>query len=153
MRLNRDNITGLVLIALAAVIYLIAWGFVTPAAVQYGAGFFPKLVAGGLALSGGLVLLTAGRDGGVVTDSIQGGAHLWRIAALAALIVTYALTLELVGFLIVTPVLLFLASLLFGGRVRGAIILAVLGTAVLHLLFYGVMKVTLPWGLMERFAW
>jgi hypothetical protein len=41
----------------------------------------------------------------------------------------------------------------FGVGVRRAFVTAVVATLVIHLLFYKLLRVPLPWGVLERFAW
>jgi putative tricarboxylic transport membrane protein len=152
MRLSRDMLTALLLLISGLVMFLVARGYPTPAGMQYGAGFFPKLVASGLMFSGVLVLFSRpcrDRERAIQID--------WPLAKrsglLVGLIVLYGLVLDIVGFHLATFPLLILASRLFGGRWGPACGLAFVATISLHLLFYSVMRVTLPWGFLESFAW
>ncbi|WP_413207189.1 tripartite tricarboxylate transporter TctB family protein [Rhodospirillum sp. A1_3_36] len=152
MRLSRDMLTALLLLISGLVMFLVARGYPTPAGLEYGAGFFPKLVASGLMLSGGLVLFSRPRRDRACAIRID-----WPLAGrcgqLVGLIVLYGLVLDFVGFHLATFPLLVLASRLFGGRWGPACALAAFATIGLHLLFYSVMRVTLPWGFLESFAW
>jgi putative tricarboxylic transport membrane protein len=43
--------------------------------------------------------------------------------------------------------------LVFKVRLRTAIVVAVLGALCIHTLFYKLLKVPLPWGLLKSVAW
>lgn len=152
MQFTRDAVTGFVLIAVGAAMFAGAWGFDPPAGTAFGAGFFPKIVSSGMALSGLLILL--GRERRSLTEVMRIDARgVARVALLVAMIVLYALALDPVGFHISTVALLFAATLFFGGSLPSALLLSVLATAVFHFIFYSIMKVALPWGLLLPVAW
>ena len=152
MLLNWDVLAGTALLLTGALMLIVARGYPAPAGLAYGAGFFPKLVALGLMLSGGLVLLGAVRGARPSDLNLDRGFAL-RAALLVGMIVIYASTLEWVGFHLATAPLLLLAGRLFGARWWPAAVTAVLATIGLHALFYSVMHVTLPWGWLQHHAW
>ncbi|MFV0336508.1 MAG: tripartite tricarboxylate transporter TctB family protein [Tropicimonas sp.] len=153
MQLSRDTVTGAALIVAGAAMFAGARGFMTPAAMNFGAGFFPKIVSCGMALSGLLILLGGlrARDGDKpLRPDLRGMA---RVATLTGLLVIYALILDPLGFHVATAALLLSAALFFGARPLPALTLAVVTTVILHFVFYSVMKVALPWGLLLPVAW
>ena len=68
--------------------------------------------------------------------------HLSGVAGIVALLVFYIIIMEVVGFLIATPIFLFLSMLVFGERkwLRMAII-SVVGSVVLYLFFVQLLGV------------
>ena len=65
----------------------------------------------------------------------------------------YIVAAGALGF-IPTGVLILVALFLkFGVDARRALVTAVVATLVIHLLFYKLLRVPLPWGVLERFAW
>ncbi|WP_164876099.1 tripartite tricarboxylate transporter TctB family protein [Falsirhodobacter deserti] len=152
MQISRDIATGTVLIVAGAAMFVGARGFMLPAGLDYGAGFFPKIVSCGMAVSGLLILVGELRSRSSEPLTIVWRA-LRRIAALIGMIVLYGLAFDPIGFHISTVALLFAVTLFFGGSIAAAAILSVSATLMLHVCFYSVMKVALPWGLLLPFAW
>lgn len=87
-----------------------------------------------------------------------GGDHLLGMRALLPLlpvllaIVFYILTVEFLGFLFVMAILIFTITWWFDRHPRRAALIAFAGTLVFHTFFYQLMKVPLPWGLLETYA-
>ena len=70
------------------------------------------------------------------------------ILAITALIFVYILIMNITGFLIITPVVVFILMKLTGSsKIREAIIVAVSATLLIYLLFDVIFKVQLPEGL------
>jgi len=62
------------------------------------------------------------------------------------------LAADKLGFHIVGVALLTLWIRVLGGSWRAAVIVAVIATVVIHLSFYKLLRIPLPWGLLERYA-
>ena len=73
--------------------------------------------------------------------------------AVVAAIVAYQWLSEVVGFLPVAIVTLFLLMLLLRVRVPLALVTAVLAALFIHTLFVKFLLVPLPWGVLEPIAW
>lgn len=152
MQITRDAVTGLVLLLVGMAMFAGAQGFAPAAGLTYGAGFFPKIVSCGMAVSGILIVLgdlRRGRSGRIRMD----WPGIGRIALLVALIAGYALALDPLGYHLSTVALLFAVALFYGAGWRASAVLAVTATVILHLIFYSVMKVSLPWGVLLPVAW
>ena len=147
MRTHPNLLTGGTLILLGAAIAVIASGFPTLPIMAYGPGLFPKIVAGGLVLSGIGIAVERGMP--------QAGPALRALPILGVLtvIAAFALSLDLLGFHIAGGLAMIAAILLFGGGWLQALIFAPIATVLLHLLFYNVLRVPLPWGLLLPWAW
>ena len=55
------------------------------------------------------------------------------------------------GFLIVAPALLFVLFLAFGRGAAGALVWSLAGAVVVHVVFYKMLRVPLPWGVIPPF--
>jgi hypothetical protein len=152
MVISRDRVTGAVLILAGIAVFAGARGFMTPAGLTYGAGFFPKIIAIGMGISGLLILIGDLRGASSEVARID-ARSVARILALMGMILVYGLALDPVGFLPSTAVLIFAVALFYGARLLAAVALALIATIILHLVFYSLMKVSLPWGILEPWAW
>jgi len=155
MRIN-DAVAGVALIALAVTILVHIQGYPMMPGQKYGPALFPGLIAVGFIVTGALLvrrgvkagfpLLALGewmRDRGLVTNFL----------AVCAALVFYALAVDPLGFIPTGVILLVALFLKFGVRPPGAVVTAVATTLVMHWLFYKLLRVPLPWGILERFAW
>lgn len=149
---RRDIAAGGTLCAAGVVIAVVASGFPMIGGMAYGPGLFPKIVAVGLVASGAGIVA----EGVAATDDRTARSESGRLApmlGLLAVIVFFALALDPAGFHVTAAISLFAAVLIFGGGPLAAIALALAGTVVTHYVFYSVLRVPLPWGLLEPVAW
>ena len=119
---------------------------------KYGAGLFPALIAAGLAGCGLLLVLRAIRDrGGLVL--LAPWTRLRRpVAAFFAVIVglgLYVLLADPLGFHITGFLLLLGWTLIYGARPAVAIPVAIIAPILIHLAFYKLLRIPLPWGLLQ----
>lgn len=148
MTVNRNAVAGAALVVLGAAMGAYAQSFPTVRGMSYGPGFFPTIVAGGLILSGIGVVLE--RD----ADDLTMPLPTWRaIIAVPAVIAFFALTIDTLGFHISAAIALLVSVRAFGGRWTVAVVAAIVGPVALHALFYSLIRVPLPWGLLLPVAW
>ena len=79
-----------------------------------------------------------------------------HIAALALVIgvnVFYILFVDVLGFIPTGVIYLAALFAVFGVRTRWILPLALLVTLAIHYSFYKLLRVPLPWGLLEGFGW
>jgi putative tricarboxylic transport membrane protein len=157
---NRiDRGVGAALALLGAAVLWSARGFPAVPGQKLGAGFLPMLVGAGL-LACGVALVWRGwraaRAGAGAGDLAAGadrrpGEHYGGALVLVAVIAGYLLLAHRLGFLIVAPIAL--AAMLRAFRVAWvpALAWAVGGTALVHLAFYKLLRVPLPWGVLRPF--
>lgn len=156
MRLT-DTLSG----ALTAIVGLFvagyAWTFPPMPGQPVGPGLFPMLVGVGLFAFGTLLAASGWRRGegpAVAFDDWTGKPRMVMCgAAVPAALVFYALVVDRLGFLFTSVALL--AGLFFAFGVRRAWIapIAVIATLALHYAFYTLLRVPLPWGVLEAVAW
>ncbi|WP_233337364.1 tripartite tricarboxylate transporter TctB family protein [Halomonas sp. A40-4] len=76
-----------------------------------------------------------------------------RPLALLVVVCGYGLLLAPLGFHIASFLAVFATGRVFGLRVTGAALLALPLVIGVHLLFYSLLRVPLPWGLLTPLAW
>jgi putative tricarboxylic transport membrane protein len=73
--------------------------------------------------------------------------------AICAALVFYIVAADALGFVLTGIACLAALFLKFGVKPARAAVIAVTATLVIHTLFYKLLRVPLPWGVLERFAW
>lgn len=154
--LLRDVVAGAALIALAIAMIWGAQGFPSIRAMAYGPDLFPKIIAGGLILSGGGILIGALRDR-LGTAAPEKDAPdpfaLLPFLAIVAIVAGFALLLPVLGFHVTAALALLASARVFGGSWGLSVLMALIAPVVLHYIFYTLMRVVLPWGILEPWAW
>jgi putative tricarboxylic transport membrane protein len=159
-----DRVTGLFMVALGA---LAAYGGSRLPAVpgqQIGPNVFPLVVGIGLAICGGMIALGVGRryeqeaeaDLAKITSRIatgdgDGPSGWWRgLKALLppALLLFYVFAVDRLGFLPTAAVMVLIASVALGARLRLAVPLAIGAPLFVNLVFSKLLRVPLPSGLL-----
>ncbi|WP_422073418.1 tripartite tricarboxylate transporter TctB family protein [Tranquillimonas rosea] len=149
---TRDLVTGSALCALGAAMAIVARGFPTVGGMAYGPGLFPTIVAVGLVASG-LGIAAEGLAAGRNRPDEDGGRRLGPLVGILAVIAFFALALDPLGFHIAAAISLLCSVRLFGGGMVAGTALALVGPVVLQAVFYSVLRVPLPWGLLLPVAW
>lgn len=159
MIIRRDFVVGAVLIALAVAMIWGAQGFPRIRAMPYGPDLFPKIIAGGLILSAlGIILegirnMRSGQADDSVTRATTTPTAALSFLGIVALVAGFALLLPVLGFHVAAALVLLCAVRIFGGNWVLAGVMAVTAPVVLHYIFYTVMRVVLPWGVLAPYAW
>lgn len=146
-----DRTSGAVLIALGG---LAAWGGSRLPAVpgqDVGPAAFPMLIGFGLIACGVLIALGIGHAFEAPEEEGAQGRPWWhglRALLPPALLVFYVLAADRLGFLLTAALVVLAVALAFGARARLALPLAVLAPLGVHLVFYRLLRVPLPEGLL-----
>jgi putative tricarboxylic transport membrane protein len=152
----NDAVVGAALIALAAAILVHIQGYPLIPGQHYGAALFPGAIAVGF-IATGLALVARGVKQGfpLVTLSswTRSRALVTNFLAICAALVFYIAFAHSLGFLITGSICLAALFLKFGVKPGRAVVIAIIATLVMHALFYKLLRVPLPWGVLERFAW
>ncbi len=154
MKVN-DAVTGAALVALGLVILVFIQGFPAMQGQRFGPAWFPGIVAGGLAACGA-VLVVRGLQSKARWIELAAWTRRARpvagfLSVLAAL-AFYVVGANALGFHLAGFVVLFACMRIFGARLALALPVALVAPLVIHLVFYKLMRVPLPWGVLERFA-
>lgn len=157
MKIN-DVLSGTLAGAFALAIFVGAQGFPKIPGQNVGPKVFPVLIAAGLMLCAVMLiargLRTLGSEQWVsLPDWVRNGRSAFGFLLVPLSLAFYVTAAEQLGF-IPTAVLLLLAMFLtYGVRWRTALIVAPLGALCIHALFYKLLKVPLPWGILGPYAW
>lgn len=150
-----DAAAGLLLLVLAAAIGYYISGFPAMSGQNYGAALFPGIISAGLAGCGALLLARGARSKAPAfefADWTRSGALAGNFALVCGALVFYIVAADTLGFLITGTLLLIALFLKLGVRQLPAVIVAVASSVCIHLLFYKLLRVPLPWGLLEFMA-
>ena len=160
MKLN-DAVWGVLFALLGVAIVVHVQAFPRIPGQNIGPGIFPGLVGAGLAICG-LLLVVRGMLGRRAAQPapwaqapvwFRSGRHLATFAVLVGVNLFYILAVQWLGFVLTAFV--YLAALMRVLRMRWAVLLpvAAVATLVIHLAFYRLLKVPLPWGILQPVAW
>lgn len=157
-----DWLIGAVLFALSMAVLWHVRTFPDIPGQQYGAALFPGLAATGLGIASlGLVVTgllrrrrAAHADGNVKEDPDPMTARRWLALLLSVgSIVFYIVAAESLGF-ILTGVLILVAMMwAYGSRPALIVPVAIVATLLVHTGFYKLLRVPLPWGVLQPIAW
>ncbi|MBM3384916.1 MAG: tripartite tricarboxylate transporter TctB family protein [Betaproteobacteria bacterium] len=153
MKIN-DALSGAALVALGAAVLWHIQGFPPMPGQKFGPAWFPGLIAAGLIACGALLAATrlraATRDPLLALPAWARRARpLASLAAVVVGLVVYVLAVDTLGFHITAVALLIVWSRLLGAAWRFALPVAGAATGIIHLAFYKLLKVPLPWGLLK----
>ena len=150
---RTDRWLGLALALLAAAVLWSARTFPAVPGQKLGAGFLPTLVGSALLLCGVALLVRSWR-----AERRAAAAPLPRAAeqigsamALVGVIAGYILLADRLGFLIVAPLALLASFRSLRVAWRPSLGWALGGTLVVHVAFYKLLRVPLPWGVLRPF--
>ncbi|MGE5169129.1 MAG: tripartite tricarboxylate transporter TctB family protein [Rudaea sp.] len=159
MRLN-DAVWGALVLLLSAGIFFAIRNFPTIPGQEYGPALFPGVIAAGLLACGlGLVYkgLAARRAEGAAWIAwdpwIRSRRHVVAFFVVIAINVLYVALVERLGFIAMGVIYLAALFTVFRVRARWVLPLAIVVTLVIHYAFYKLLRVPLPWGILERVAW
>ena len=122
---------------------------------KFGPAWFPGLIAAGLGTCGVLLIATGMRERTpwiAAPEWIGSSRARAGIAALLGGLVFYVLAADALGFHITGLLLLALWMRLLGASWRVTVPVAIIATLVIHFAFYKLLRVPLPWGVLERWA-
>jgi putative tricarboxylic transport membrane protein len=145
-----DRWLGLALGALAGAVIWTSRGFPAVPGQKIGAGFLPGLVGVGLLMCAAVLVVRSLRGDESAGEPARRTRRLAPAAAVATIVLYVALA-ERIGFLLLVPPMLFGLLLAFEVRPRAALAWAIGGTLVVHLAFYKLLRVPLPWGVLRPF--
>jgi putative tricarboxylic transport membrane protein len=146
-----DRWVSLLLAVLGLAVLWSARSFPNVPGQKLGAGFLPMLVGAGLVVCAALLFRRSLRGGGRAQAVERPREQLVPPLMVLVAVALYVLLSERLGFLLVAPVCLVLLFRTFGQRWGPAFIWAVSGTLVVHLAFYKLLRVPLPWGVLKPF--
>ena len=152
MKVN-DALSGAGLAALGGVVLWHIQGFPAMPGQKFGPAWFPGAIAAGLLVCGVLLILRAGGEPWFAVPAWTKRAR--PIAGVASVIgglLFYVLAADRLGFHLTGLLLLTLWCRVLGAGWRISIAVSVIATLAIHMSFYKLLRIPLPWGVLERFA-
>jgi len=122
---------------------------------RFGPAWFPGLIAAGFGVCGLLLIFAGIRQGGpwlALPEWVYRRRPLLGVGSVIAGLLAYILAADTLGFHITGIVLLGSWMRILGASWRMAVVAAVVATVAIHLSFYKVLRIPLPWGLFEQYA-
>ncbi len=154
MKIN-DALSGAALVALGAAVLWHIQSFPPMPGQKFGPAWFPGLIATGLIVCG--LLLASARLRAVAPEPLftlpgwmRRARPVANVAALVAGLALYVAAVDRLGFHLTAVLLLLVWSRLLGAAWRFALPASIVAATAIHLAFYKMLKVPLPWGLLER---
>lgn len=157
MKIN-DVISGALAGSLGAVIYVHAMSFPPMPGQNVGPNMFPQLIAAGLMICAVMLIWRGLRARGTeawitLPDWLGNGRIAFGFMLIPIVLVFYVTLSERLGFIPTAVILLMALFIAFNVRFRTALIVAIVGSLSIHYLFYKLLKVPLPWGILNSVAW
>jgi putative tricarboxylic transport membrane protein len=153
-----DAIFGVLLMLIGAVVLVVVQGFPKIPGQQVGPAMFPGLIAAGLCVCG-LVLVVRGWRSRAGEPWVRLGPwarmprHVLALLAVLGGIVFYMLAAQALGFLVCASLVLLACMLAMGVRPVLAVVVAVVAALLIHFAFYKLLRVPLPWGVLQPIGW
>jgi putative tricarboxylic transport membrane protein len=153
----HDTILGGLFVLLGGVILFVVSGYPKMAGQDVGPSMFPGISAALLMAFGSILFVRgwiAAAPGRLIAfgDWTTSPRHIAAGLSVVAGCALYTAFANRVGFLLIVPPLLFAWHITLGVKWRTALISALLTTAAVWILFYKVLGVPLPWGLLKNYA-
>lgn len=150
---RTDRWAGLALALLGLAVTWTARAFPNVPGQKLGAGFLPMLVGAGLLLCAvALVIrsLRATAYAGLGAEEKR-REHFGSSLVIIGAVIAYIVLADRLGFLIVAPLCLVASFVALRVKLSHALLWALAGTIVVHVAFYKLLRVPLPWGLLRPF--
>lgn len=161
MKLN-DAVWGALLLLLSAALLVHVQSFPTIPGQKVGPALFPGILAVGLAVCAVLLVvkgLAARRDGDEraewveLDDWMREGPYVLAFVVTIGVNVFYILAVDWLGFIVVGTIYLSVLFVVYGVARRWVLPIALIVTLGIHYAFYKLLKVPLPWGLLQGVAY
>ncbi|WP_316977221.1 tripartite tricarboxylate transporter TctB family protein [Shumkonia mesophila] len=158
MRFN-DAVFGIILMVFSAVVMIHAeTTFPGLPGQDFGPAFFPVII-GGVLFSCGAVLTFQGIAKrrtiplASLGEWVRSPRRVVNFVLVIGLLVFYVLVSDFLGFIPTSVLILALLTYRFGKGIVFALSSAVIVTLIMHTAFYNVLRVPLPWGILQPVAW
>ena len=157
MRVN-DAVFGFLLMALGAAVLWAVQGFPKIPGQPVGPALFPGLIAVALCACGLLLVWRGLRERArqpwlAWDDWVRSPRHIAALAVLLGSIVFYIVAAQRLGFLPVAALILWALFTVLRVAPLRALLIAVVAALLVHLAFYKLLRVPLPWGVLTPYAW
>jgi len=154
-----DTFIGLFLAVCSVGIFAIAQTFPPIPGQNFGASLFPTVLSVGLFICSVLLLIPGLRQraAGAPRPSWPAWTRepisILRFLLAPGSLFFYFETGDSLGFIPCALILLLVLFRVFGVSWLRAIVVAVISVLVIHFMFYSILHVPLPWGMLEPLSW
>ena len=161
MKVN-DAVWGALLLLLGVAILVHVQSVPTIPGQKIGPALFPGVIAVGLSVCALLLIaqgIAAHRHDREQSPWLAAGAwvrsprHVLAFLLTIGVNVFYIVVVDRLGFILTGVIYLAVLFAVFGVRLRNNLTLAVIVTLGIHYSFYKLLKVPLPWGVLQSWAW
>ena len=161
MKLN-DAVWGALVMLLGIAILVAIRNFPTIPGQQYGPALFPGVIAVALLACGATLGYKGFRQRSpqqarkrwvAWDDWVRSPSHVVAFAVIIGVNVLYIALVDWLGFVIASVLYLGASFTVFRVRPRWVVPLAIVVTLIIHYVFYKLLRVPLPWGLLQGVAW
>ena len=143
---------GIGIAALALAVLWSARSFPNVPGQKLGAAFLPMLIGAGLLLCGvALMLRRPGPAAAGAPGAQAGDEHFGSSALTIGAVIVYILGSDAIGFLLLAPLCLLATFLAQRVRIVPALWWSLGGAVLVHVAFYKLLRVPLPWGVLTPF--
>lgn len=153
-----DRFIGLILLIFASFILYEAHSFPLIPGQAIGSGLMPTIIGFSLIVCA-IVLISSDYANPerevlfVVGEWASDKRSLIQIAGIVGGVILYILLADILGFLIIGVLLILSLLLSFGVSIARALIVSLFAVVFIQLVFSKLLRVPLPWGVMQPFAW
>lgn len=162
MKLN-DAVWGALLLLFGAIVLVHVQSFPTIPGQHVGPALFPGIIAAGLGVCGLLLVFKGIGDRRAAAGAgdpwvgfapwTRQGHYVLAFLLTIGVNVFYILAVDRLGFIIVGVIYLSVLFWMFGATRKWILPIAIVVTLVIHYAFYRLLKVPLPWGLLQGLGW
>ena len=161
MKLN-DAVWGALFLLLGVTVLVHVQSFPAMPGQKVGPALFPGIIAAALCVCAVLLMvrgMAARANGGEraawlsADDWVRSRRHLLAFAVVIGVNAFYIAVAARLGFIVTGVIYLGALFSVFGVRPRHSVPIALVATVAIHYAFYKLLKVPLPWGVLERWAW
>src|SRR5262249_50003537 len=148
----HDAATGAALAALGGVVLWHIQGYPAMPGQKFGPAWFPGLIAVGLIICGALLAAQGARTSAplvVLPERLRSPRAVAGVASVIGGLVFYVLAADALGFYLTALLIQVTWMRLLGASWRVTIPVATVATVVIHLSFYKLLRIPLPWGIFE----
>lgn len=145
---KRDQITGGFIFILGVIVYTLTTSFSKPLSMTYpGPRMLPTIAAFGFIICGTGIFLTSTFKHSEEKAFMSKSGWL-RIGLILTILAVYILSMKILGFLIITPICLYILVTLFSkgwkSSLIGRVVFSLVFTGIIYVLYSNVFGLTLP---------
>lgn len=159
MKFN-DAVSGVFFILFALLLFYLTRDYPGLYGQAYGPDLFPRLIAALMGLSGVVLVFKGARQWSSIpvvamADWMRSPRHVGNFLAVLSALILYILLSDRLGFIITGSAVLAGLMIWLRGPAYwlSSILISLLTVVVIQFFFGQLLRVPLPWGLLENFSW